>query len=361
MSRISRIGDHIVIDLDKQNISFDGEEIHSFTSDKLLFSLIEYFCENANITLSIEKINSYVHKSDIDIEDSSVKNLVYRLRRIISKDKYPEFAKAIQTKPGGYMYTGSKVLNYDNTESGGNELRSPQVVLHENTSEDSPDNLSDTRSDREVIIDNMRKPLMALAEAIKIHEHETAEKIRSNEQFNAFRNDYDRILKYCIRTDPSAEPISIYLHDEIKELQSKWEFDIRKVSDSKKQKLMQDIISTLSEYTYYLSDKFMRVMGNTDRLIFKNQSPEDANLLRNELSPKTYELRLKLKKLYESLWPVTDSEKSDTQSETSSSDTSDNVQTTDTEEHSSPVVNQTVVNQYGDHPVHIDHVDTLNL
>ena len=195
-------------------------------------------------------------------------------------------------------------------------------------------NVDDTRSDREVITENLSKglqplikaleetnknihvenltePLVALSEAIKNHEHETAEKIRSNELFNAFRDDYDRIIKYCIDTDPSAEPISIYLHDEINELQNKWEFDIRKVSEVDKRSLMQEVISTLSEFTNYLSEKYMRLLNNGDRLIFRNQSPEEGERLRNEFSPKTFELRCKLKELYKRLWPTSEIEHSD--------------------------------------------------
>lgn len=205
----------------------------------------------------------------------------------------------------------------------------PVEITSTPTTEKTINKNDDTRSDREVItenlskalqpfikaleetkkdtnVENLAKPLKTVSEALKNQEHETAEKIRSNELFNAFRDDYDQILKYCIKTDPSAEPISIYLHDDINALRSKWEFDVRKVSEADKRSLMQEVISTLSEYTYYLSDEFLRLLNNGDRLIYRNQSPEEGERLRNVLQPKTYELRCKMTRLYERLWPVPD-------------------------------------------------------
>ena len=202
---------------------------------------------------------------------------------------------------------------------------SPVCITATTTEKTINKNVDDTRSDREVITENLSKglqplikaleetnknihvetlaePLVALSEAIKNHEHETAEKIRSNEKFNAFRDDYDQILKYCINTDPSAEPILISLCDDINELQSKWEFDIIKVTEADKRSLMQDVISTLSKYTYYLSDKYLRPLNNGNRLIYRNQSAEEGERLKKELRPKTVELRRKMKTLYERLW-----------------------------------------------------------
>ena len=362
MSRISRVGEHLVINLDKQTINYDSEEIHPFKRDKLLFALLEYFCENPGIALSIDKIDSYVHDGAASCSDGSIRNLIGRLRGL-----HPELAAAIKKTSNGYLYDGSRILDsekaapIDNGDTFSKQETSQPYNEEHSLHSESRVSSNDTRSDSDVIIDNMRKPLMVLAEAMKVHEHETAEKIRSNELFSAFRNDYDRILKYCINTDPCVEPISIHLHDEIKELQNKWELDIRKVSNSERHNLMQDIITTLSDYTYYLSDEFMRVVGNSDRIIYRNQSQEEANRFRNEFSPKTFELRCKIKELYERIWPIPNAEQSDAKKDTSSTESSHNGKTADIEEPQKPVVHQTVVNQYGDNSVHIDHVDTLNL
>ena len=76
MSRFSKIGEHIVINLDNQTIEYDGNVIYSFALDRLLFSLLEYFCENSNITLSKEQIYSNLHDNDDSFEDTSIKSLI---------------------------------------------------------------------------------------------------------------------------------------------------------------------------------------------------------------------------------------------------------------------------------------------
>ena len=363
MSRISTIGEHIVIDLDKQTINYDGIEIYSFTTNKLLFSLLEYFCLNSNITLSKEKLYTYVHDDDDYYADTSIKNLIYRLRNIVSKKKYPEFADSIQTKPDGYMYTGSSIRESKATTS---EDDNGEAHLQEapqgNKAETEKEILnSDTRTDHDVIVDNMRKTVSIFAEAFKACEHGLADEIRSNELFYEFRQDSDQILKYCINIDPSAEPISIHIHDEIDQLLSKWELNINHVSDAKKRSLIQEVLSTISQYKYYLSDKYLRVLNNGDRLIYRNSSMEEGNRLINELRPKTIELRRKMKELYEQLWPVTESGESDSNDDNPMSKSTDNTSIPSEASSNGSVVHQTIVNQYGDRPVHIDHVDNLNL
>lgn len=66
-------------------------------------------------------------------------------------------------------------------------------------------------------------------------------------------------------------------------------------------------------------------------------------------------------------WRSNEKQKSETEpngsvdAETANIKESDIPITSDSKETTGNVVHQTVVNQYGDHPVHIDHVDTLNL
>lgn len=214
--------------------------------------------------------------------------------------------------------------------------------------------------------EQMANPLLAFAAAAKAQEHEMAEKIRNSEKkakspepdedlYYAFKTESDRILKYCIEKDPTAEPISIYLPDQIDSLIRKWNFEIRKIQEPNKQLLVQDVLQTLSDYLYYLSDKYLKAV-NGERLIFRNSSIEEGDRLCNELRPKSYKLRCKLRDLYLKLWPASALDNA----ENGTSDSGDEKAEPHQNE-KAPVVHQTVVNQYGDHPVHIDHVDNLKL
>jgi DNA-binding winged helix-turn-helix (wHTH) protein len=168
MSRFSKIGEHIVINLDNQTIEYDGNVIYSFALDKLLFSLLEYFCENPNITLSKDQIYSNLHDNDDSFEDTSIKSLIFRLRHLESVKKYPEFADSIQTKPNGYIYTGSRIYEDNEVEE--------DATLARNASSDS-----DTSSDHEIIVDNLRKTANIFAEAFRVCEHGLAEEIKTNQ------------------------------------------------------------------------------------------------------------------------------------------------------------------------------------
>lgn len=261
------------------------------------------------------------------------------------------------------------------------------------TSTDS--NGVDTRSDREVIAEHMGKALQPLVDVVKAQkaqlpdaeqiakhllmvadeaealEHEIAEKKRNNEKkhhsmehdeelYYSFKTDCDHILQYCIEKDPAAEPISVFIHNHIDSLIRKWNFEIRKIQDSNKRKLIQDVIQTLSNYTYYLSDKYLKLV-DYDRLIFRNSSIEEGDHLRNELQPKSYELRCKMCELYKRLWPAPDLDQSTSDGPKSNPKETADANAQSQKDTKESFVHQTIVNQYGDHPVHIDHVDNLKL
>lgn len=258
------------------------------------------------------------------------------------------------------------------------------------SAEENIDVKTDTRSDSQIIAEHlgkslqplvdaleaqkaklpdteqMAKPLLAFAAAAKAQEHEMAEKIRNNEKkaqspepaedlYYTFKTESDRLLKYCIEKDPTAEPISIYLPDQIDALIRKWTFEIRKIQEPDKQLLVQDVLQTLSDYSYYISDRYLKAVDG-ERLIFRNSSIEEGDRLCNELRPKSYELRCKLRDLYLKLWPAPILDNA----ENGTSDSED-AKTEPQQSEKAPVVHQTTVNQYGDHPVHIDHVDNLKL
>ncbi len=60
-----------------------------------------------------------------------------------------------------------------------------------------------------------------------------------------------------------------------------------------------DVLSTLSDLTEYLSEKYLKaVSSNPLYLILHNQSFEEGERLRGILRPQTMELRYKLRGLY---------------------------------------------------------------
>lgn len=51
----------------------------------------------------------------------------------------------------------------------------------------------------------------------------------------------------------------------------------------------------LSEYTYYLSDKFLRLIPGRNILWFRNESWEEGEQLRKVLQPESYRLRCEIR------------------------------------------------------------------
>ena len=49
---------------------------------------------------------------------------------------------------------------------------------------------------------------------------------------------------------------------------------------------------------------FLRYIPGREILWFRNESREEGNRLRNELQPKSYELRCEIARLYEMLYPI---------------------------------------------------------
>lgn len=119
-----------------------------------------------------------------------------------------------------------------------------------------------------------------------------------------FRAESRDLLLYIIKNDPSAGPTEITLSDDISGLIEKWQFSVREIEDSTFRKLVLDILNTLREYTYYISEVFLRYIPGRDILWFRNESWEEGNRLRNELQPKSYELRCAIARLYERLYPI---------------------------------------------------------
>lgn len=130
-----------------------------------------------------------------------------------------------------------------------------------------------------------------------------------------FKADSDDILRYIIEHDPSAEATSITLADEITAIDQTWQYDLRKIKDDEFRKLVIDVLKLLNEYTYYISDKFLRTIPDRGVLWFRNESWDEGNQLRDVLRPQTVRLRQEIVKLYKKVFPIPEdnsSEKSET-------------------------------------------------
>ena len=124
------------------------------------------------------------------------------------------------------------------------------------------------------------------------------------ELLSEFKSDYSSIIEYCINRDFSAELVDINLSDKIAYLYNdKWRFRSRDFADISLRKLKNNILTALNELTAYLSDRYLRLHEGSGQLIFRNQSWEEGERLREELRPNTIKIREKLRDLYLELYP----------------------------------------------------------
>lgn len=180
-----------------------------------------------------------------------------------------------------------------------------------------------------------------------------------------FRSDVKPILKYCIEHDPTAEATKIDLADEIHDTNRKWQFELREIEDVLFRQLVIDTIKTLDEYSYYLSDVFLRLLPGGEALWFRNESAEEGDRLRNVFHPEAKRLRYEIRDLYLRLYPIPEDAK---QEETESieaevvDEESSGAADAEAKDVKTQIINNpTIVNQYGEKNVHIDHVENLKL
>ena len=180
-----------------------------------------------------------------------------------------------------------------------------------------------------------------------------------------FRTDSKDILIYIIQNDPAAGPTEITLSDKICDLVRKWQYSFREIEDRSFRNLVIKILKALDDYTYYISERFLRLIPERNILWFRNESWEEGNRLRNELQPKSYELRCEITRLYEKLYPIPEDQNDPEYVEAEVVDDEEPSGAADGKKHTDARVqvinNPTIVNQYGEKNIHIDHVDTLNL
>jgi hypothetical protein len=133
--------------------------------------------------------------------------------------------------------------------------------------------------------------------------------LKDTELLSEFKSDYTPIIEYCINTDFSAELVNINLSDKIASLYNdKWRFRSRDFADAHLRKLKNNILAALNELTVYLSDRYLRLHEGFGQLIFRNQSWEEGDRLREELRPNTIRIREKLRDLYLELYPDPDAD-----------------------------------------------------
>lgn len=127
----------------------------------------------------------------------------------------------------------------------------------------------------------------------------------SDKQFlKRFRTEAKPILRYCIDTDPSAEATKLSLADEINELIYNWQYDYREIEDIALRTIVTDTMTILGDYTYYLTEQFLRLIPDRNILWFRNESWEEGEQLRNILQPETYEKRCQMGEIYLRLYPL---------------------------------------------------------
>lgn len=124
------------------------------------------------------------------------------------------------------------------------------------------------------------------------------------------------ILKYCIENDPSAGDTKLSLADELADFNRNWQFEVREISDYALRTLLNDIMQVFDEYSYYISDKFLRLIPKRMVLWFRNESLEEGEQLREVLRPETIKKRYEMRDIYLRLYPVPEDDKTQNQNTT---------------------------------------------
>lgn len=156
-----------------------------------------------------------------------------------------------------------------------------------------------------------------------------------------FRGGAKPLFKYCIDNDPSAEATDLFLSDNITDFINSWKFEYREIEDYAFRTLVKDTMDILSEYTYYISDQFLRLIPGRNILWFRNESWEEGEQLRKVLQPESYRLRCEIRDLYLRLYPLPEE---DTKSE-----------------NTTIIQQQTNVVQNGDNNINLTNNGTINI
>lgn len=176
-----------------------------------------------------------------------------------------------------------------------------------------------------------------------------------------FRNSTEEVLRYCIENDPSAGATKVSLADEIHNICRDWNYELRKIKDKAFRQLVIDALKVLNEYTYYLTDKFLRLIPGTDTLWFRNESLEEGQQLRDVLQPESYKKRCEIRDIYQRLYPIPEDEPAESETVEAEVVDGDTPSGAATEDKKITVIqHQTNVVQNGENNVNVTNNGTMN-
>lgn len=117
-----------------------------------------------------------------------------------------------------------------------------------------------------------------------------------------FQHDFTETLEYIVETDFSSELVNINLFDTLASLINKWTkkkyiFKLKQIENTK-----NDILISCIELQKYLTIEYLRLHETSGHLIFKNDSYEAGEKLREELRPETVRIRTQITHLLEQLY-----------------------------------------------------------
>lgn len=164
---------------------------------------------------------------------------------------------------------------------------------------------------------------------------------KDKQSLKKFRDEAKPLLKYCIENDPSAGETKLILTDEISDLIRHWQFEYREIEDAAFRLIVKDTMDVLGEYTYYLSDQFLRLIPERGVLWFRNESWEEGERLRNILRPETIKKRYEMRDIYLRLYPIPEDEESN--------------------QNTTVIQQQTNVVQNGDNNINLTNNGTINI
>ena len=119
---------------------------------------------------------------------------------------------------------------------------------------------------------------------------------------NEFKSDVTEIMEYLVDTDFASQAFRITLADEIElDIVDKWRKRKYTFNLADLEMIKNEILAALSELCYYISIDYVHALPD-GRLIFNNDSEEAGEKLRNELQPKSLEIRTKVCRLLEELY-----------------------------------------------------------
>lgn len=119
------------------------------------------------------------------------------------------------------------------------------------------------------------------------------------------KNDFGGVMKYFIDKDPVAEPIDIFMIEELDRICEKWSDPALSFASKNLEKLKFEIIQVLLQFPDYLSLEHMKVLGtfeDSGRILRRTESIEDGMYIDRMLKPAMLRLRTALAKLYRDLY-----------------------------------------------------------